>query len=76
LILVYLVGRDRQPLSDVSSLVTKLVQGEKMQKQLDGLRQKTGIWMDEEYFGRGSAVTAEPGEQRRMSDAPLNSGNQ
>ena len=75
-ILVYLAGRDRQPLSDVSALVGKLVQGEKMEKELDGLRKKTGIWMDEQYFGKGSAVTTEPTEQRRMSGAPSNSGNQ
>ena len=75
-ILVYMAARDRQPLSDVSSLVGRLVQGEKMQKQLAELKKKTGIWMDEQYFGKGSAVTAEPGEQRRMSDAPGNSGNQ
>lgn len=76
LILVYLAGRDRQSLSDVSALVGKLVQGEKMEKELDGLRKKTGIWMDEQYFGKGSAVTTEPTEQRRMSGAPSNSGNQ
>jgi hypothetical protein len=75
-ILVYLAGRDRQPLSDVSALVGKLVQGEKMEKELDALRKKTGIWMDEQYFGKGSAVTTEPMEQRRMSGAPSNSGNQ
>ena len=76
LILIYLVKRDLQPLSDVNSLVARLVQGEKMQKQLDELKKKTGIWMDEKYFGSGSTVTAEPGEQRRLSDAPANSGNQ
>ena len=76
LILIYLVKRDLQPLSDVNSLVARLVQGEKMQKQLVELKNKTGVWMDEKYFGSGSTVTAEPGEQRRMSDAPANSGNQ
>ena len=76
LILIYLVKRDLQPLSDVNSLVARLVQGEKMQKQLDELKKKTGIWMDEKYFGGGGTVTAEPGEQRRLSDAPANSGNQ
>ena len=76
IILVYLAGRDRQPLSDVSALVGKLVQGEKMEKELDGLKKKTGIWMDEQYFGKGSAVTTEPTEHRRTSGAPSNSGNQ
>lgn len=76
LILVYLAGRDRQPLSEVNSLVAKLVQGEKMQAKIDELKKKAGIWMDEQYFGKGSAVTTEPGEQRRMSGAPSKSGNQ
>ncbi len=75
-ILVYLAGRDRQSLSDVNSLVGKLVQGEKMEKELDELKKKTGIWMDEQYFGKGSAVTTEPTEQRRMSGASSDSGNQ
>jgi parvulin-like peptidyl-prolyl isomerase len=76
LILVYLVGRDRQPLSEVNSLVTKLVQGEKMQAKLTELKKKAGIWMDEQYFGRGGAMTTDPGEQRPMSSAPSKSGNQ
>jgi len=76
LILVYLVGRDRQPLSEVNSLVTKLVQGEKMQAKLTELKKKASIWMDEQYFGRGGAMTTDPGEQRPMSSAPSKSGNQ
>ncbi len=75
IILVYLAGRDRQSLSDVNALVSKLVQGEKMEKELNELRKKTGIWMDEQYFGKGSAVSTEPTEQRRMSGAPADSGN-
>jgi len=75
-ILIYLAGRDRQPLPEVSSQVSKLVQGEKMKKELEELRKKTGIWMNEDYFGRGSAVTTEPGEQRRTSGAPPDSGTQ
>ena len=75
-ILIYLAGRDRQPLPEVSSLVSKLVQGEKMKKELEELRKKAGIWMNEDYFGRGSTVTTEPGEQRRTSGAPSDSGTQ
>jgi len=44
--------------------------------EIDELKKKAGIWMDEQYFGKGSAVTTEPGEQRRMSGAPSKSGNQ
>jgi parvulin-like peptidyl-prolyl isomerase len=74
-ILIYLQGRDRQSLSEVSSLVSKLVQGEKMQQQLDALKKKAGIWMDEQYFG-SSAATRDPDEQRPVSGPPSNSGNQ
>jgi hypothetical protein len=66
-ILVDLVARDRQPLSDVTSLIEKLVQGEKMQAKLDELKKKTGIWMDESYFGGGSAVAKDPGEHEPVS---------
>jgi len=76
LILVYLAGRDRQPLPEVSSLVSRLVQGEKMQAKLNQLKKKAGIWMDEQYFGRGGAMTTDPEEQRPMSSAPSKSGNQ
>jgi hypothetical protein len=75
-ILVDLVERDRQPLPEVHALVSKLVQGEKMQQKLEQLKKKTGIWMDEQYFGRGSAVSTDPGEQRPASSAPENSGSQ
>jgi parvulin-like peptidyl-prolyl isomerase len=75
LILIYLAGRDRQPLSEVNSLVGKLVQGEKMQAKINELRKQAGIWMDEQYFGRGGAMTTDPEEQRPMVSAPSKSGN-
>jgi parvulin-like peptidyl-prolyl isomerase len=67
LILIYLVARDRQPLPEVTSLIEKLVQGEKMQVKLDELKKKTGIWLDESYFGSGSAVAKDPGEHQPVS---------
>jgi hypothetical protein len=67
LIMVYLVGRDREPLTEVTSLIEKSVQGEKMQVKLDELKKKAGIWLDESYFGSGSAVAKDPGEHRPVS---------
>jgi hypothetical protein len=67
LILVYLVARDRQPLPEVTSLIEKLVQGEKMQAKLDELKRKADIWLDELYFGSGSAVAKDPGEHQPVS---------
>jgi peptidyl-prolyl cis-trans isomerase C len=62
IILLYLEGRDRAPLSDVKSLVDKAVHGDKMQAKIEELKKKTGIWMDEKYFGSGSAVVKDRGE--------------
>ena len=70
LILIYLASRDRQPLSEVTSLVEKSVQGEKMEAKLDELKKKSGVWMDKEYFSSGGPVAEDPGEQRPVSDAP------
>jgi hypothetical protein len=67
LILIYLVARDRKPLPEVTSLIEKLVQGENMQVKLDELKKKADIWLDESYFGSGSAVAKDPGEQRPVS---------
>jgi hypothetical protein len=39
-----------------------------MEALLDDLKNKTGIWMDEQYFG--TAVAPVPGAQRRTSDPP------
>lgn len=70
IILIYLEGRDRQPLPDVASVIEKMVQGEKMEAKLDELKKKTGIWMDKQYFSNGSAVETDPGEQRPVSSPP------
>ena len=67
-VLLHLVERDRRPLSDVSSLIEQRVQGQKMQVKLDEMKKKTGIWMDEQYFG--TAVATVPREQRPDSNPP------
>jgi hypothetical protein len=63
-----LVKRDRQQLGEVSSLIEKQLQGDKMQAMLNDLKKKTGIWMDQEYFG--TEVAPVPGVQRRTSNPP------
>ena len=68
IILVQLVKRDRQQLGEVSSLIEKQLQGDKMQAMLNDLKKKTGIWMDQEYFG--TEVAPVPGAQRRNSNPP------
>ncbi len=68
LILLQLVKRKRQPLSEVSSTIEQRLQGEKMQAMLEGLKKSSGIWMDEEYFG--TAVAPVPGAQQPVSNPP------
>lgn len=65
LILIYLEGRDRQPLAEVTSQIEKLVQGEKMQVKLDAMKKKADVWLDDSYFG--SAVAKDPGEHEPVS---------
>jgi parvulin-like peptidyl-prolyl isomerase len=68
LLLIQLVKRDRRRLGEVSSVIEKELQGQKMEAQLDDLRKKAGIWLDEQYFG--TAVAPVQGAQRRVSDLP------
>jgi hypothetical protein len=68
LLLIQLVKRDRQPLGVVSPDIEKELQGKKMEALLDDLKKRSGIWMDEQYFG--TAVAPVPGAQRRVSNPP------
>lgn len=68
LLLIQLVKRDHQQLGQVSSHIEKQLQDQKLQVLLDDLKKKSGIWMDEQYFG--TAVATVPGAQRRTSNPP------
>lgn len=68
IILVQLVKRDQQQLGEVSSLIEKKVQGDKMEAMLNELKKKTGIWMDQDYFG--TEVAPVPGAKRHSSNPP------
>jgi hypothetical protein len=68
LLLIQLVKRSRQQLGEVSSLIEKDLQAQKLQAMLDDLKKRAGIWMDEQYFG--TAVAPVPGAQRRVSNPP------
>jgi hypothetical protein len=67
LLVIQLVKHDHLTLSQMSPRIEKQLQGQKMQALLDGLKSKTGIWMDKDYFG--AAVTAAPDAQQRNSDS-------
>jgi len=72
LLLIQLVKRDRRQLGELSSVIEKELQGQKMQAMLDDLKKKAGIWMDEQYFG--TAVAPVPDAQRRASNPPSELG--
>lgn len=75
LLLIQLVKRDRQTLAQVSSHIEKDLQGQKMQALLDDLKAKSGIWMDEQFFG--TAVPDPQSEpQKSAKKAESNHGEQ
>lgn len=65
IILVQLAHHGHRQLGEVSSLIEKRLQGDKMQSMLDHLKKNAGIWMDERYFG---AVVPVAGKQQRESE--------
>jgi len=66
ILLFHLVKRSHRQLGEVSSLIERKVQGQKMQATLDDLKKKAGIWMDMEYF-------ATPEAPSRTAKAPASS---
>jgi len=44
------VNRSRRELPQVSAQIEKKLQNQKLKAELEGLKKKTGIWMDETYF--------------------------
>jgi len=62
-VLLQLVSRSRRSLTDVSSQIEKKLQNEKLREELESLKKKTGVWMDETYFASkspGPGSSAEP----------------
>ena len=68
IVLLHIIERDRRPFAEVESVVDYRVRNEKLLSQLEALKKKTGIWMDEQYFG--ASVAEDPGEQRLDSNPP------
>jgi parvulin-like peptidyl-prolyl isomerase len=59
-VFIQLVNRSRKPLDEVSSQIEKQLQAEQLREELNALKSKTGIWMDEEYFASKNPVTTTP----------------
>jgi parvulin-like peptidyl-prolyl isomerase len=69
IMLVQLVKLDHQQIGQVTSLIEKQLQGQKMQALLDQMKKNAGLWMDEQYFG--TAVAPVPSASQRSSNPQL-----
>jgi len=73
-VLLQLVSRSRRSLSDMTPQIEKKLQSENLREELESLKKKTGVWMDETYFaskspGPGSsAEPAAPGQGKTNSE--------
>ena len=57
LVLLQLTKRSRRELAEVSPSIEKKLLAQKLRAELDELKQKTGIWMDEQYFAAPKPVS-------------------
>jgi len=55
-VFIQLVKNSRRDLNDVSSQIEKKLEADNLRDELKALKEKTGIWMDEEYFASKSPV--------------------
>lgn len=55
-VFIQLVTRSRKTLNDVSSQIEKQLQAAKLREELKALKEKSGIWMDEQYFASKAPV--------------------
>lgn len=69
IMLVQLVKLDHQQIGQVTSLIEKQLEGQKMQAMLDQMKKNAGLWMDEQYFG--TAVAPVPSASQRSSNPQL-----
>jgi hypothetical protein len=66
LVLLQVVKHSRRPLKEVSPQIEKKVLAQKLKAEMDEVKKKTGVWMDEEYF-------APPQQKPLLSTQPKNS---
>ena len=55
-VFIQLVKKSRKDLNEVSSQIEKQLQAEKLREELKALKEKSGIWMDEDYFASKAPV--------------------
>jgi len=62
LVLIYVVRRYRRDLKEVSPVIEKQVQNQKLRSALDDLKKSAGIWLDDQYFGAAMPASAASNE--------------
>ena len=75
LVLLQLVSRSRMTLSEVSPQIEKKLQNQKLRGELEALKKKTGIWMDEQYFASHAPKSA-PNQGEPEASGQGNSSNE
>ncbi|MGH9497875.1 MAG: peptidyl-prolyl cis-trans isomerase [Terriglobales bacterium] len=58
LVLIYVVKRYRRELHAVLPIVEKKLTNQKLRSEMENLKKSTGLWLDDEYFGAATAVSA------------------
>jgi hypothetical protein len=71
LVLIYLVKRHRLDLQEVSAIIEKKLQNQKLRSQMEDLKKSTGFWLDEQYFGASTPVSVS--STQPTPSAPTNS---
>jgi PPIC-type PPIASE domain len=72
LALLQVVKRSRRDLKDVSASIEKKLQAQKLRAELNDLKAKTGVWMDQAYFPPAAGQTHSSNPQSKTS-APTTS---
>ncbi|MBZ5571162.1 MAG: peptidyl-prolyl cis-trans isomerase [Acidobacteriia bacterium] len=71
LVLIYVVKRYRRDLHEISPVIEKKLQSQKLRSQMEDLKKTSGLWLDEQYFG--AATPASTSSTLPNPSAPTNS---
>jgi hypothetical protein len=68
-----IVRRGRLSLTNATPLIEKRLQAQKLREEMDALKKKTGIWMDEEYLsGLVASTSSSASSEKRDGTAVVN----
>lgn len=71
LVLIYVAKRYRRDLQELSAVIEKKLQSQKLRNQLEDLKKNTGFWLDEQYFEASTPVSVSSTQPN--PSAPTNS---